>query len=105
MPWQQLQQVMAVIQYGKDKYGAYNWTHLKQPRERYFAACMRHMLAWQKGELRDKESGLPHLAHAATNMLFLMWFDRGIKAGEVMLVDDPKTFEVNLKEGTRYVAC
>lgn len=33
---------------------------------------MRHTLAWHQGEIRDPESGLHHLAHAITCLLFLV---------------------------------
>ena len=38
-------------------------------------ACHRHLQAWWSGERLDKESGLPHLAHAVCCLLFLMWGD------------------------------
>jgi hypothetical protein len=36
---------------------------------------MRHLEAWRGGETRDKESDLPHLAHAMTNLAFLLHFE------------------------------
>ena len=44
-------------------------------RARYFSAAHRHIHAWVGGELRDRESGLPHLAHAVCCLLLLAWFD------------------------------
>jgi probable DNA repair protein len=46
-----------------------------EPRERYFSAAMRHLVAWKEGSTHDLESGLPHLAHAVCCLLFLLWFD------------------------------
>jgi len=34
---------------------------------------MRHLVAEYKGEDYDIESGFLHLAHAACNILFLLW--------------------------------
>jgi len=68
--------VVEVITYGAGKYGDNNWRSLASPRARYGAAAFRHMTAWLWGERCDVESGLPHLAHAATNMLFLLELDK-----------------------------
>lgn len=65
-------QVVDVITYGAHKYGDNNWRSLESPRARYGAAMFRHFTAWLWGERCDPESGKHHLAHAATNALFLM---------------------------------
>ena len=75
MPYKELEEIMKVICYGAGKYQKYNWQKLENAHDRYFAACMRHLTAWKDGEVNDPESTLPHLAHAATNLLFLIWFD------------------------------
>lgn len=63
--------------YGNRKYGdPENWK-LVEP-ERYRDALMRHLLAYiSDPKSVDKESGYPHLWHAACNMAFLMHFDYG----------------------------
>lgn len=67
--------VVHVLMYGAVKYGPDNWQHVPEARDRYFGAALRHLLAWREGQLVDPESGLPHLAHAACSLLFLLWFD------------------------------
>lgn len=52
-----------------------NWRTLKDPLDNYYAATMRHLLAWREGETYDPESGLFHLLHAACNIMFLVWFN------------------------------
>ena len=42
---------------------------------RVFAALMRHMWAWWRGEVNDPETGMSHLWHAATNIAFLLAFE------------------------------
>ena len=59
----------AVMTYGAEKYPAGSWRKVEP--ERYTAALLRHMAAWMAGELRDPESGLPHLWHVLTNAAFL----------------------------------
>lgn len=82
MPTDELETVVKIITFGKVKYGRENWKHVTGGFYRYYAAAMRHMAAHKKymetglDEHRlDDESGLPHLAHAACNLIFLMWLD------------------------------
>ncbi len=75
MPWKQLEDVVRVLEYGASKYpSADNWKRVPDARNRYYNAAIRHLTAHWSGERYDTESGLPHLAHAAANVLFLMWF-------------------------------
>lgn len=75
LPIQPLQYVVKVLTFGARKYSAENWKKVDSPRERYYAALMRHLSAWRQGEVMDQESGYPHLAHAVCCGLFLLWFD------------------------------
>jgi hypothetical protein len=36
------------------------------------AAALRHLIRWWRGEKIDPDSGLPHLAHAACSIFFLL---------------------------------
>lgn len=76
LPWDSAQSIVEVLAHGAKKYAPNNWKHVRGARDRYFSAAMRHTLAWYQGEQLDAESGLPHLAHAATDLLFLLWFDK-----------------------------
>ncbi|MBA4259174.1 MAG: hypothetical protein C0446_08415 [Chitinophaga sp.] len=60
-----------VLTFGATKYSVNSWKRIEP--ERYHDAMLRHILAWQKGEKVDKESGLHHLAHAAVNIMFIMY--------------------------------
>jgi len=75
-------EVVEVLTVGADKYGDNNWQEVPAAQERYYAALQRHLHAWRCGEELDKEDALTHLAHAATNIMFLMHFDR-LKTSEV----------------------
>jgi hypothetical protein len=55
---------------GAEKYGDNNWQGVNP--ERYYAALMRHLIAWRQGETNDPESGLNHLKHVLTNTVFLL---------------------------------
>lgn len=64
-----------VLTKSRVKYEHYNWqkpTKFSTPYE----SLMRHLLAFQSGEDIDKETGCSHLAHCATNIMFLMYHDR-----------------------------
>lgn len=73
MPWQELGAVAEVLTFGAAKYGDRNWEKGIKV-ERLFAATMRHITAVANGQELDPESGLPHLAHAVTNLLMWLYF-------------------------------
>lgn len=64
--------VMAVREYGNQKYhDPDNWKQVEP--DRYHQALLRHILAaWNDPYKVDPESGLLHLAHAACNIAFLL---------------------------------
>jgi hypothetical protein len=75
LPFKALAQVVGVLTYGARKYAPENWRKVANPRERYFAAALRHLVAWKGGEKIDPESGLSHLGHALCCLLFLCDLD------------------------------
>lgn len=70
-----IEKVGEVLTFGANKYEPNNWQGVEDAEDRYYAAAMRHLLAWRKGEKVDEESGINHLAHVATNMMFLLHFE------------------------------
>ncbi|QHJ84311.1 MAG: hypothetical protein [Caudoviricetes sp.] len=75
LPLKQVWDIVAVLEFGAKKYAPDNWQKVPDAENRYFDAAMRHLCAWRSGEKRDPETNLPHLAHAACCLLFLMWGD------------------------------
>jgi hypothetical protein len=70
-----LEQVAAVYTFGAGKYEDHNWRKgLKFSR--VFAATLRHLWAFWRGEDNDPETGIPHPAHAAWGCLTLLEFLR-----------------------------
>jgi hypothetical protein len=63
-----------VLGHGASKYGERNW-EAGMLWGRVYGATLRHLMAWASGEEKDPETGLPHLAHAATNIAFLLAYD------------------------------
>lgn len=43
--------------------------------DRYYAALLRHVMAWRSGESNDPESGMPHLWHVLTNAAFMVFLE------------------------------
>lgn len=86
-----LRAVAAVLTYGALKYKEDSWQHVPNGKERYESALDRHLNAWKAGEKCDDESGLPHIAHAACNALFLLWFEitDGSIAGDYTKFNQP----------------
>lgn len=72
----------SVGKYPNDADGMPNWW--KGGSYRGFAASTkRHLDKWLMGEDYDEESDLPHLWHAATDIMFLLsWQQRGVGADD-----------------------
>lgn len=70
-----LHEVARVLTFGANKYAEDSWQTVPNAVVRYENALDRHLNAWKLGESYDPESGLHHLAHAACNVLFILWFE------------------------------
>lgn len=76
LPVNEIEEVVEVLTHGSKKYADYNWQKVVAVRpDRYYAAMLRHIVAWRKGDVRDEDDGLHPLAHAICCALFLMWND------------------------------
>lgn len=73
LPTMPLEEVAKVVGYGAEKYGMNNWRK-GMPWMKLLNSTLRHIYAFIRGENLDAESGLPHLAHACTNLLFLIQY-------------------------------
>lgn len=62
-----------VLTFGATKYDANNWQKLPDFEDRYYAAALRHLMAWRLGQNFDEESKLLHLSHALCCVAFLIW--------------------------------
>lgn len=67
-----LESVAKALTLGAEKYPPNNWQRVPDGSSRYTAALLRHLTAYHKGEKVDPESGLSHLAHVATNAMFIL---------------------------------
>ncbi len=65
-----LEGLVGVLTYGATKYAPRNWER-GISYSRVFAAAMRHLWAWFRGNECDPETGLSHLDHAACCIHFL----------------------------------
>ena len=63
--------VGSVLAFGARKYAAHNWRK-GLPYSELGRAALGHVSLWLDGESTDPESGLPHLAHAACCIAFLL---------------------------------
>lgn len=63
------------LEYGCRKYKPNSWQNIKDPLNTHYAALMRHILAWKKGELDDPESGIAHIKHVLSNAMFLLYHE------------------------------
>jgi hypothetical protein len=81
-----IEEVAQVLHYGAYKYSPGNWI-AADTAKRHYEALDRHFLAMKKGEVLDEESGLTHAAHAACNMMFIMFHNRNFPRETLMFQD------------------
>ena len=70
----EMMEVARVWKFGADKYEKSNWKKLKDGKERYLNALVRHLI---KADLEkvDEETGLSHYTHAVFNALAVLHFE------------------------------
>ncbi len=68
--------IAEVLSHGAKIYGDNEWKNEKNPKNVYYAAMMRHILAWRNGEELDEQTNFHHLECAACNLMFLLHFDK-----------------------------
>lgn len=73
LPGESLEEVAKVLDFGANKYGVYNWRK-GFTYTRVTSAALRHIFAFLRGEDKDPETGLSHIAHAICGLLFLLTF-------------------------------
>lgn len=71
LPMRAINEVGKVLTFGAKKYADNNWRG-GMKWGRLVGATLRHVFAFMGGENTDKESGLHHLAHAATDILCVL---------------------------------
>ena len=77
MPFEAVEEINKVLEFGAKKYAAHNWTQGDGFRyTRVLNSLFRHLFAWSRGEDLDPESGLSHLAHAGCNIIFLIYYNK-----------------------------
>lgn len=64
--------IAEILGYGAEKYEPYSFQKVTEGLDKYYAAAMRHILAWRTGDFVDGETGKNHLLHAACNLMFLL---------------------------------
>lgn len=67
-----IEEQVKVLTYGAVKYSPNGWKKVQRLRNRYYAAALRHIVAWRGGEPCDAETGYSHLAHALCCLSFLL---------------------------------
>lgn len=76
IPTELIEEVARVLTFGAKKYSPNNWKGFtKEQQGEILGSLLRHILEYQKGNRLDSESGLHHLAHAACNIAFILYFE------------------------------
>lgn len=75
LPFDALEEVGRVLEFGAKKYARRNWEK-GIPFSKIIGAVLRHTFAYMRGERRDPETGRSHMAHLATEALFIVAFEQ-----------------------------
>jgi hypothetical protein len=74
IPPEAMEALAEVLTYGANKYDDRNWE--KGIRySRIYAATLRHLVSWARGQDYDLESNILHLKHALCNLAFLVTYE------------------------------
>lgn len=92
-----LEELAKTYTYGVIKYEDHNWRK-GMKFSRIFGAIMRHTWAFWKGEDLDKESGLPHMAHAAWGCFTLLNYSKYHKNLDDRFIEKINTEDMNEDE-------
>lgn len=88
IPPEAIEAIAEVLTYGADKYAPESWRLVRPFYDRYYAATLRHLIAWRKGERIDPESGITHLRHALCNLVFLVTKEAQENGYQQLTLDD-----------------
>jgi hypothetical protein len=75
VPVDAMTEAVHVLTYGGKVYGRENWRLVENMEDRYFAAALRHLMSWKRGDTWDEDTDRHHLAHAICSLLFLTQSD------------------------------
>ena len=89
VPWDAVEQIVEILQFGAKKYADRNWEKGMAP-SRLVRAAIGHIVDWFHCKIngtdgRDPESGKSHLAHAGCCILFLLAYEG---RGQIEQYDD-----------------
>lgn len=74
LPLDLIEELVKVYDYGAKKYYPESWKEIPDGYQRLKAAALRHLVAFEKGEEIDPESGLPHLIQSSWNLLTCYYY-------------------------------
>jgi hypothetical protein len=94
LPAWALNEVAKVFTAGANKYADRNW-EMGMRWSKCIASLKRHLNSWEQGVDYDHESGLLHMAHVATNALFILQYYKIFPQGD----DRPHEWMSNYKVG------
>lgn len=75
IPPEAIEALAAILSDGAKRYGERNWEK-GMNWGRVYAAALRHLFSWWKGENKDPESGFSHLWHALCCVSFLVTYEK-----------------------------
>ena len=78
-----IEEFTKVLMYGANKYDENSWKYIFNAKERTVNSILRHLLEIRKGNEVDKESGYPHILHAATQCMIYYYHSKREQTNEL----------------------
>lgn len=97
LPYDALVEVAKVLDFGAQKYSPGNWAKGIEI-SRLIAAAERHIGEYKEGRDTDPESQLNHVAHAACNLLFILWMQKHLPQMDNRWIKHGKTVDDECKK-------
>lgn len=72
LPLETIEEIVKVYHAGAKKYGENTWQNLPDGYNRYKGAMFRHLVAHEKGEIVDTETGVYHLSAVVWNAIAML---------------------------------
>jgi hypothetical protein len=73
VPGEVIEEIARVMEFGSRKYSPHGWRE-GMDHSRLIDAALRHIYRYMRGVDKDEESGHSHISHAATNLMFLVYY-------------------------------
>ena len=89
--YKSLEPLVRVLEFGADKYGAFNWKKPPETDTQHLESLSRHLFALMDGEEYDNESKMHHIGHIMANAMMYSYHMNNNKESDSTTVKEAIT--------------